>query len=400
MTAYGKAMPVEGRRKNRPAQPPGGRRLERWCAAAGLAGWVVVGLPRLSGELVVVPHPAWWAAYIAYGGILGTALVARRSPPPTLDKILLALQFAAGLIAFTLDGGYGLSVLLLVTTAAAAALQLELRWSSFVVAGQSASVGIAHMAWGHGPTDLSPITESLVFAVYQAFAVAVIEIARRERRAQIEATALTFELAAAQQQLDESSRVAERLRIARNMHDTLGHHLTALAVHLELARHLDDQRRLEAVQLARGLTTEALAELRRLVGRLREPELDLPSALSSLISSVPGLAVHLSLDEPAARHADPASAQTVLLCVQEILTNTLRHANADNLWLLITDSRSGIELRAHDDGRGTRQLALGHGLIGMRERFRDLGGDITFTSAEGDGFRIDGTIPSQTEGSP
>jgi signal transduction histidine kinase len=91
---------------------------------------------------------------------------------------------------------------------------------------------------------------------------------------------------------------------------------------------------------------------------------------------------------------DTERAQALVRCVQEIITNATRHAHARNLWIRIEPRADGIALHAHDDGRGTPQLSLGHGLTGMRERFAVFAGSVEFESRPGTGFAIRGFMPT------
>jgi signal transduction histidine kinase len=372
-------------------------RLERWAAAAGLATWAAVGVPVLAGDLVVPPSGWWWAAHLTYGLLLALAVLPVRAHMASLSPVLLAAQLLAGAAAFVLDGGYGFSSAFLIINVGAAALLLPLWMTGTLVAVQTVLIVAARSWWNHGPTDFSPIVEAAVFAAFQVFTAAMIEIARRERRARAEATALTVELTAAQSRLAEASRTAERLRIARDMHDTIEHQLTGLAVNLEVAAHLADGAAAEYVERSRRLAKDMLSDVRELVSRTRESELDLPSALHSLLGGVPGLAVHLSVDSHL-RVADTAQFEAVLRCAQEVLTNTLRHADASNLWVWVTQTSDRIDVRARDDGRGDYRVKAGHGLTGMRERFEELGGTVDFHTRAGAGFQVEASLPA-TQGS-
>jgi len=79
---------------------------------------------------------------------------------------------------------------------------------------------------------------------------------------------------------------------------------------------------------------------------------------------------------------------------QEIITNTLRHAHARNLWLVLREEEGGIRIDGRDDGEGAEWFNLGHGLSGLRERFEQQGGRIAFESASGKGFRVVGWLPT------
>jgi signal transduction histidine kinase len=90
---------------------------------------------------------------------------------------------------------------------------------------------------------------------------------------------------------------------------------------------------------------------------------------------------------------DPADAEVVLRCAQEIVTNAVRHAGAENVWLDVARNPSGIEIRARDDGRGAAHVRSGNGLSGMRERFEQRGGAVSFSTAPGHGFSVAATLP-------
>jgi signal transduction histidine kinase len=108
------------------------------------------------------------------------------------------------------------------------------------------------------------------------------------------------------------------------------------------------------------------------------------------------------VDEPLSIHLDlpdtlnveeSLRAETLLRCVQEIITNTTRHAHARNLWIRLEAQPDGIALHAHDDGRGADALQYGNGLTGMRERFEQHAGRIEVSAGRGTGFEIRGFLP-------
>jgi len=116
--------------------------------------------------------------------------------------------------------------------------------------------------------------------------------------------------------------------------------------------------------------------------------LDLKKALGALVQEVPLLDVHLELPERL-RLENPLQAQIVLRCVQEIITNTLRHAQASHLWLFITCEGGQLEVHARDDGQGMAPDALeGNGMRGMRERLLEVGGRLEVNSIALEGTRL------------
>src|SRR5690606_15079083 len=91
---------------------------------------------------------------------------------------------------------------------------------------------------------------------------------------------------------------------------------------------------------------------------------------------------------------DPERAHVLLRCTQEIITNVVRHAGADNLWIRARRENGHIVMTAHDDGRGAAQLVAGNGLRGMRERLVQYGGELTIETRPQSGFRLSLTLPA------
>jgi signal transduction histidine kinase len=221
-------------------------------------------------------------------------------------------------------------------------------------------------------------------------------IARQQAEAREEQRRLNSELRATRALLAESSRLTERMRISRELHDLLGHHLTALSLNLEVATHLSEGRTQDHVRQAQSLAKLLLSDVREAVSQLRDDDaIDLSEALHALIDGVPSLEVRLDLPEHFAV-ADPARAHVVLRCAQEIITNAVRHAGAQTLWLAMRRENNGIAIRARDDGRGTDQVSVGNGLRGMRERLAEFGGRLELESAVGQGFSLDAWLPLET----
>jgi signal transduction histidine kinase len=139
---------------------------------------------------------------------------------------------------------------------------------------------------------------------------------------------------AARSLLEETSRAHERTRISRELHDVLGHDLTALGLQLEVATHLPPDRASVHVATAQEVTARLLQNVRTVAMNLRDgPTLDLRQSLRALVGgTAPGLVVHLAMPE-VLRIADPLRGQCILRCAQEIMTNALRHAGANNLWI-------------------------------------------------------------------
>jgi signal transduction histidine kinase len=204
--------------------------------------------------------------------------------------------------------------------------------------------------------------------------------------------------------------VEERNRMAREMHDSIGHRLTTAAVQLEGAQRLaasQPERAAAMIGAGRQEVREALQDLRRTVGRLREPveiELSLPQALHRLAANfqeATGLTVHLQLP---ANACELAFSQRLALyrTAQEGLTNIQRHAAAHQAWLHLECSPDRVSLQVMDDGCGLLAGApdvggSGFGLRGLRERAAQLDGAITLSDRPGGGTILAIRLPLQKD---
>lgn len=204
------------------------------------------------------------------------------------------------------------------------------------------------------------------------------------------------ELRATQALLAENTRIAERVRIARELHDLVGHHLTALTLNLEVATHLVQGKALEHVQQAHSLAKLLLADVREVVSDMRENDkVELAAALRTLVEGVPEPQIHLDLPTELSM-TDPLRAQVMLRCAQEMITNSLRHAQAKNLWISLVHDENGVAMIARDDGKGASEVEAGNGLTGMAERLRQLGGELRIESSPGAGFNVHAWVPAET----
>lgn len=234
------------------------------------------------------------------------------------------------------------------------------------------------------------------------------EVAQEETQALLEQLQQAHrQLQAYAEQVEELAVAEERNRLAREMHDTLGHRLTVAAVQLEGAQRLipDDPRRAAAmVGTVRDQVREALAELRRTVATLRTPleaGMALPAALSRLVSAFEGatdLQVHPSLPE-ALPDLPPAQRLALYRAAQEALTNVQRHAEAGEVWLRLSAGPETITLLVTDDGRGLPPNVekSSFGLRGLRERASQLGGTLDLEARPGGGTQLRFRLPLPME---
>jgi signal transduction histidine kinase len=361
--------------------------LATWLAA-GASGWTL--LAQRPGELLSVRWAAWLALSCVFGGSfwLGTSLLESGRQGRTC-RLLLATQTLAALGMAAAAPSSLLGALLVVVAAQlAAVVGPAAAWAW--VAVQTLTLGAIFVP-ALGPQRALAL--AAVFATFQAFSLYTSELAARERRTSEELSRVNAELTAAQALLADQSRAAERLRISRDLHDIAGHHLTALSLALEAARHAPAGQTAELLARGQALTRELLQDVRRVVGALRDPEVDdLKRALEALGEGIVRPQVHLAAPD-VLRVGDAETARAALLCVREIVTNSMKHSDARHLWVEVAPGVGGLAIRARDDGQGIPTIRAGLGLRGMKERLEALGGRLDVASAAGRGFEVEAWIP-------
>lgn len=369
---------------------------ERWLQMAGIGTWTAATLPvlvaavrgRMGGWVLAV----WAVAAAVY--LAGFAAISWSAAPRRRRAVAIALlvaQSCAALVMVTASRDGVIGGALLVVVAGELLAFVPTRAGAWWVAAQTLALVVLFSRF---QSLVSAVTYGAAFGGFQLFALGTSALAHRERRARQELAAANVELHATRTLMAEHSRVAERLRIARDLHDTLGHHLTALSLQLDVASRLASGPAADQLVEAHGLARLLLADVRDVVGRTREGgRVELVRAIRELARDpTGGLAVHV--EAPAEIPlTDDGQTQALLRCVQEIVTNALRHAQAGNLWLRLDATADGVIIHARDDGRGTTTVRWGHGLTGMRERIEALNGRLEVSSAAGAGFEVRGFVP-------
>jgi signal transduction histidine kinase len=332
----------------------------------------------------------WWTGYLIF---VAAYLLATQSELTRHRRSLvasLAVESATALFLVWLYPSF-IVTCLLVVIAWQIAWTETLRTAVAVAALQA--VALAVMKCTSHTNSSFPFLILVVATGFQAFAISAARLARSEARAHDELARVNMELRAAQALMTESARMSERLRISRDLHDILGHSLTSLTIHLDVACRLATGQTAEHVRCAREVAGALLTEVRRIVNRVRVDPVDLHATLRALADGAVGLNVELSLPDDLGA-LDPARADAIVRCAQEAITNTLRHAKATQMAIEVEQPVDGsVRIAVRDDGRGGR-FVEGGGLAGMRERFKMLGGELSIDSREGGGFSIRGAIPA------
>ena len=349
-----------------------------------LAGLLTILTVGYSLRFVDAPQlPAAQLLLVAY---LALFLVLQFLPEhrrAVLHAVLLAMPLVV-LALIRLSAEVGASQVLLVIWAACAAAAWPLRVAVPVVV-------LANVAFYASLRQLGfhdPLPMVLINLGFQALAAICVRYADSAERARDALARVNADLLATRALLADSARDAERLRVARELHDVAGHTLTAMRLNLRaLAADPALAGRAEVV-VAERLSGELMADIRQVVQSLRDDRgLDLATALRALAAPFPRPALHLTIAD-GVRVTDPAVAETVLRLAQEALTNAARHAGAGQVWLRIDSGEDGLHIDIHDDGQCGANLREGNGIAGMRERLAALVGTLSVGRTGGGPMRV------------
>lgn len=405
------------------SQPPSFHRIERagrLSLVAIVAAGVLITLPNLAGPWYSparVGLLALGALYLAVFVYLGDA--AERSRGKAGPVAYLALQLALATALFAIPAAqdtFGMTWLVLMPLVGHSVFLLGPAGVAATCLGAIALV-TAHAAHVAGARVILEVLPGIGLAVL--FVVLFANVTRMELVARARSDRLRDELEEAHRRLAEYSVQAaelaasrERNRLAREIHDSLGHHLTVVSVQLEAAelvldRDPEDARR--RIARVKELAREGLAEVRRSVGALRASPLDgrpLGAAIRGLFDAAgplgePGSPRAALRTEGEPRELPEATELTLYRAAQEGLTNARRHARASSVEVVL-DYRepSCVRLTVSDDGvgavdphRGEGVSAGGFGLLGLRERVQLTGGRMDVRSRPGEGFVLGVEVP-------
>ena len=366
---------------------------------AGLVGFAAWAPPQVAGT--PIEGPLWLRALLPF--LIGAPLLARRRRPLLMWSAIWAAVSLDSLLAREPPATLGVTIVLLVGSYSLGAygsnrrapLGLAVGAAGVVIwavtgpgrSGQVVVAGYTGVAYASG----IPVLVAELLALWVAGVVV------RSRR-------YAAALAARNEALDreaERAVLAERARIAREMHDIVAHHLSVVVLQAAGAR-AGGSPSLETLEKIEHSGRQALAETRRLLGVLRGPDDSVElvpqpgiAALPVLVASVckAGLPVSLAMDGN--RSGLPAVVEvSAYRIVQEALTNVLKHAGAAHAGVRLECSSDVLTIEVRDNGSSaSANEAGGHGLIGMRERVAVLGGELVAGPEPGGGFAVRATLP-------
>jgi signal transduction histidine kinase len=354
---------------------------------------IVSAVIQLPWVIILLVHWHGWVPFV--GAVLGLAasfllLFIRTRPGPTVALVGL-------LCAFSIAFGFGppLAAVPFAIAVVGSVIRGARNWAWATLAG----VAIVVPLLAYVITDSAiAVVRPLIVVLFLCLLVGIGEIIRNRRERYRE---LSRQIAARRQSATE----AERVRIARELHDVLAHSLSQISVQAGVGLHLFDsqpERARESLDSIKTTSRQALEEVRGVLGFLRsdsepatrapEPDLArLPSLVESFVQG--GLPVWLENSFTGTLGAPAQLA--VYRIVQESLTNAVRHAEASSVVVVIGESNGSCVVTITDDGHGVPDtVEPGRGIIGMRERAELLGGSLEIGPGPHGGFRIEARIPT------
>jgi signal transduction histidine kinase len=252
----------------------------------------------------------------------------------------------------------------------------------------------------------------VLFRIGTAVMAAALGESVRSRRALAAEALERAERAEQAREAEARRRVdAERLRIAREVHDTVAHAIAVINVQAGVTAHVLDKRpeqARETLEVIEQTSARALGELRATLGMLRQADdRRAPAAGLGQVEELAGIAREAGLDvkvEVASppRELPSATDQAAYRILQESITNVIRHAGPARVTVSVSYGPSDLEVLVADDGRGPRDAAHGaqgggQGIVGMRERAALLGGELTAGPRPGGGFQVQARLPLQPD---
>ena len=363
--------------------------LRQLLQPLNLAGLCTLFAVALSLRWVPPQHAfAAWALLLGFmlcfvtQDLLPQAWVRRR-------QALLVLQPLLAVTLIWLTPRIGTAQVLLVIWTAVVAMAWPPRVTLAAVLLVDVAIYLILRAGGHD----NPLIVTLLYAGFQAFAALTAHYAMSAERARDALVLVNADLLATRALFADSARDAERLRVARELHDVAGHKLTALTLNLRALAADPAYAGRNELAIAQQMAAELMGDIRNVVQALRDSRgLDLGTALRALAAPMPRPTLQLSIAHDV-QVTDPAVAEAVLRLVQEALTNSARHAEAETVRVRLQRDGNRLAVNVEDDGHVRGTLREGNGLSGMRERLSAAGGTLALSTNARGALRIEASLP-------
>jgi signal transduction histidine kinase len=385
--------------------------LFTWLFVSGSALYFMLGSDKISSQRVIAAI-VLFATYLVFWMYLSRERNYKNEKG--VRAALLALTFCNVIAIYFVVPFVYTAIFMIIWSAALPyfikpklAFLLSPLWSStlYLVYG---------LYWGFSGMFVS----AMLFWTFNLFALVMVTTAIKEKQSREKVEMINLELISTQQLLGQAAGQVERIRIARNIHDLLGHHLTALTINLQVAsRQLDklnvasEEKAIsqkgaikESIEQCHSLSKLLLSDVREAVSDIRiKSSLKLDLAIKAMTERLPHLKV--TLHYPNEINIDDVNIADVLTkCVQESITNTLKHSRGKAMDITFSQHNNelNLKLQSFDSNQLTKgklkisaavnQINLGNGLKGMQERLKQINGNVIFSMNE-HGFATDIKVP-------
>jgi signal transduction histidine kinase len=358
-----------------------GRRITNWELISGIAFGVIYLFVGLNSGLIFDRLPAGWGEGLFF-------------------FVQCSLVFGIGLLL-----GTNANWLIGVPLAGFAVEGLSPRWRWVVyialIAALILPIGLRHGSWMGALVNIASVSAAVFFVVVFA------QLRLNEQHAReyaedlmVELEQANLQLAAYATQAEELAVTQERNRLAREIHDNLGHYLTTVNVQIEAAKVVMDSEpelALDALNKAQELAQKGLTRVRESVAALRESPVSnrpLSEAITSLVEETQSTGIVTEFKVTGRPQSlESKSALALYRAAQEGLTNVRRHASASRVDILLDFQIGEVRLEVKDNGMGAAETSGGFGLLGIRERIQLLGGRLEISTGVGKGFRLTAFVP-------
>ncbi len=337
---------------------------------AGIITWsavVYIEFQRLSGSPFAALGIAGYVSFLILFATVVYHLGDRRYY--VQHRLFLHLQLAIALLLLLIHPSDLAPILLVVWASQLADYFSRRRAILLVLLSNLLFYSIIFFQWQF----YNHVVVALTFMGFQIFALGTAFARVSEKQAREELEQVNQQLLATRIILAQSSKQDERLRIARDLHDILGHQLTALNLQLEILQHKVDQQLQTSVAETKQLAKQLLENIRAVVRDQRTPlTVDIRQAVETLATRLPELTVEIHGD---LQLESAQMAEQLLLCIQEGISNALRHGNTHFIKLNLQQDQHYIHIDIDDQGSGcSLPVKPGNGLTGMQERLAQFNG--------------------------
>lgn len=361
-----------------------------WLVVSGFSLWLMWGTGSFSAQymfmtlLLCIAYFALWT-YAANDNEAGTSLWRKRIAFITLYLVIIAIYFAIP-ITFV--------AIFMVIFSAVTRYFMSFRNAVLISPLLALPVFFVYTFYWQ---QNGVIINTFLFWTFNLFALVMVNTGLSEREARVQAELATRELQATQALLNEAVKQGERVRIARNIHDLLGHHLTALTIHLQVASRKSQGEVKESIEQCHQLARLLLSDVREAVSDIRDKsKLNLEGSIRSMLEKLPKLSLQLHIDKNI-QIDDIQVADAIIKAVQETITNTLKHAQGRTITVTLgyrmgSDNTKQLQVDISNDGQMPKMIKPGNGLSGITERLEALKGHASFI-LEADKFHTQLYIP-------